>query len=89
MQQHRSVRPSDQLRVNCDDDSTLLSMVAQGIGVTAMPQSCLQHLPEQVRALRLMPQTKRVLDVPLPNSPSKEASRFARFLCRRFAYPEG
>ena len=89
LEQYLSIRPSDQLRVNCDDDSTLLSMVAQGIGVTAMPQLCLQHLPEQVRVLRLTPQTKRVLGVALPNSPSKEASRFARFLCRRFAYPGG
>lgn len=80
-----SVCPANQLRVNCDDDSTLLSMVAQGIGVTAMPQLCLQKLPEQVRVLALTPPTKRVLGVALPNSPSKEANRFARFLCQKFS----
>lgn len=81
-----SVHPADQLRVNCDDDSTLISMVAQGIGVTAMPQLCLQKLPERVCVLELTPPTKRVLGVALPNSPSKEAARFARYLCQKFSY---
>lgn len=81
-----SVCPANQLRVNCDDDSTLLSMVAQGIGVTAIPQLCLQKPPEQVCILKLTPPAKRVLGVALPNSPSKEASRFARHLCRKFSY---
>lgn len=86
LDRYLSVCPADQLRVNCDDDSTLLSMVAQGIGVTAMPQLCLKNLPEQIRVLRLTPPTKRVLGVALPNSPSKEAARFARFLCRKFSH---
>lgn len=81
-----SICPTNQLRVNCDDDSTLLSMVAQGIGVTAMPQLCLQNLPENVRVLKLTPPTKRVLGVALPNSPSKEAARFAHYLCEKFSY---
>lgn len=83
-----SVCPANQLRVNCDDDSTLLSMVAQGIGVTAMPQLCLQKLPENVRVLTLTPPMKRVLGVALPNLPSREANRFARFLCQKFSYQE-
>ena len=82
-----SVCPANQLRVNCDDDSTLLSMVAQGIGVTAMPQLCLQRLPSEVRVLELTPPAKRVLGVALPNSPSKEAARFCRFLRQKFPYP--
>ena len=80
-----SVCPANQLRVNCDDDSTLLSMVAQGIGVTAMPQLCLQNLPEEIRVLELTPPTKRVLGAALPNSPSREAVRFVRYLCRKFS----
>lgn len=72
--------------MNCDDDSTLLSMVAQGLGVTAMPKLCLQAPPESVRVLELTPPTKRVLGVALPNSPSREAVRFAHYLQRRFPY---
>ncbi len=86
LDRYLSVCPANQLRVNCDDDSTLLSMVAQGIGVTAMPQLCLQKLPEQVCVLQLTPPTKRVLGVALPNSPSKEAVRFARHLKQKFSY---
>lgn len=81
-----SVCPENQLRVNCDDDSTLLSMVAQGIGVTAMPQLCLQNLPETIRVLALTPPAKRVLGVALPDAPSDEAARFARYLRQRFPY---
>ena len=71
LEHYLSVRPEQQLRVSCDDDSTLLSMVAQGLGVTAMPELCLQNPPESVRILPLTPPTKRVLGVALPNSPSK------------------
>ena len=81
-----SVCPANQPRVNCDDDSTLLSMVAQGLGVTAVPKLCLQAPPENIRILELTPPTKRVLGVALPNSPSKEAVRFARYLCRKFSH---
>lgn len=81
-----SVTPANQLRVNCDDDSTLLSMVAQGIGVTAMPQLCLQAPPDQIRILKLTPPTKRVLGIALPHSPTKESARFARYLCQKFSY---
>ena len=88
LNRYLSVQPENQLRVNCDDDSTLLSMVAQGLGVTAMPELCLQNPPESVCVLELTPPTKRVLGVALPNSPSKEAVRFANYLRQRFAYRE-
>lgn len=89
LSRYLSVQPEDQLRVNCDDDSTLLSMVAQGLGVTAMPELCLRNLPEGVCVMELMPPTRRVLGVALPNSPSKEAVRFANYLRRRFPYECG
>ena len=88
LSQYLSVRPENQLRVNCDDDSTLLSMVAQGLGVTAVPKLCLQNPPENVCVLALTPPTKRLLGVALPNSPSKEAVRFANYLRQRFSYQE-
>ena len=86
LNRYLSVQPENQLRVNCDDDSTLLSMVAQGLGVTAMPKLCLQNPPESVCVLELTPPAKRVIGVALPNSPSKEAVRFANYLRQRFAY---
>lgn len=89
LSRYLSVQPEDQLRVNCDDDSTLLSMVAQGLGVTAMPELCLRNLPEGVCVMELMPPTRRVLGVALPNSPSKEAVRFANYLRQRFPYECG
>lgn len=86
LNRYLSVQPKNQLRVNCDDDSMLLSMVAQRLGVTAMPELCLQNPTESVCVLELTPPTKRVLGAALPNSPSKEAVRFASYLRQRFAY---
>ena len=51
-----------------------------------MPKLCLQNILQGVRVLKLTPGVKRVLGVALPNSPSKEASRVARFLCEKFPY---
>ena len=85
LEQYLSVKPKNQLRVNCDDDSTLLSMAAQGIGVTAMPRLCLQSPPPEVKVLALIPEVKRTLGVALPNSPTKEALRFVKFLRQRFS----
>lgn len=48
LNRYLSIQPKNQLRVNCDDDSTLLSMVAQRLGVTAMPELCLQNPSENV-----------------------------------------
>ena len=61
LNRYLSVQPKNQLRVNCDDDSTLLSMVAQRLGVTAMPELCLQNPTESVCVLELTPPTKRVI----------------------------
>lgn len=85
LDRHLSVKPEKQLRVNCDDDSTLLSMVAQGLGVTVMPLLSIGKLPENVRRLELLPRTQRVLGVALPNSPDRAAIAFCSFLRKRFA----
>lgn len=80
--------PQKQINVNCDDDSTLLSMVTQGLGVTAMPKLSLQKNIHDVQILELIPATKRVLGVALPNSPSKSAVKFVDFLRDYFHYKE-
>lgn len=80
--QHIAGEPALPCIVNCDDDSTLLSMVSQGLGATAMPRLSLGRVPDGVRVLRLEPPTKRVVGVALPNSPRPEAEAFAAFLAR-------
>lgn len=85
---HLTEVPQKQINVNCDDDSTLLSMVTQGLGVTAMPKLSLQKNIQDVRILELIPETKRVLGVALPNSPSKAAVQFVAFLRKYFNYNE-
>ena len=75
-----------QLNVSSDDDSSILAMVAQGLGVTAMPKLSLGHLPKNLRVLELSPVPKRVLGVALPKTSTKAASAFAAFLRKQHPY---
>ncbi|OCN00858.1 hypothetical protein A7X67_08970 [Clostridium sp. W14A] len=86
LEKHLVVLPKRQIKVNCDDDSTLISMVVQELGVTAMPKLSLRNIPENIRILKLIPPTKRVLGIALPNSPSKTAVDFSNFLRQRYLY---
>ena len=79
-------RPTRCLSVNSEDNSALLSMVAQGLGVTVLPRLCLQSLPPSVRTLELSPPIKRVLGIALSNAPNKSVRDFAAFLRKRFPY---
>lgn len=69
--------PQNKIRVKCDDDYTLLSMVEQGLGVKAMPKLSLSHLTHNVFISKLTPQVSRTLGITLPNKPTKVIQDFA------------
>ena len=79
-----SWQPKKSIRVDSDDDSTLLFMVAQGLGVTAMPGLSLRSLPDGVRVLELVPAAKRVIGAAVSDAPGKELQDFIAFLRRNF-----
>ncbi len=81
--------PQNEIRVNCDDDFTLLSMVEQGLGVTAMPELSLNHLTHDVSVKNLEPVVSRSLGVALPNNPTKSAVEFTAFLRNSFGTRNG
>ena len=83
---HLEVLSHRQLNVSSDDDSSILAMVAQGLGVTAMPWLSLRNLPENLRVLELDPIPHRVLGVALPKNPTKGAANFAAFLKKQYPY---
>lgn len=87
LEQHLDVLSQQRLNVSSDDDSSILAMVAQGLGVTAMPKLSLGHLPENLRVLELDPVPHRVLGVALPKTPTRAASNFAAFLRTKYPYP--
>lgn len=84
LEKHLDGLVNRKIDVTCDDDSTLLNMVSQGFGVTAMPGLSLWNVPDNVRILNLNPVPRRVLGVALPNSPRKAAKEFANFLKEYF-----
>lgn len=67
-----------------DDDGTLISMVAKGLGVTAVPELFIKELPDEVVMLKLDPQPTRELGIYLPPSPSPSAEAFRDYLLQRF-----
>lgn len=86
LDRHLSVIPHNRTNVNCDDDSTLLSMIEQGLGATVMPALCLTGRKARVHVLELEPSAKRILGVALPKAPTRAASLFASFLVDEFSY---
>lgn len=73
-------KPKRQVRVDCDDDYTLLSMVEQGLGATVMPGLSLAGLHHEVSIHTLAPKVSRILGVALPNVILPEVQQFADFL---------
>lgn len=84
LDKHLQTHSSRQTTISCDDDSTLLSMVSQGMGVTAMPKLSLHHVPADVRVLELVPETKRILGIATRNNPSKAVEDFVQFVLQWF-----
>ena len=86
LEAHLTVLSNQRINVSSDDDSSILSIVAQGLGVTAMPKLSLRNPLENLRTLDLLPVPKRVLGVALPKIPSKAAVSFAAFLRQHYNY---
>ena len=84
-----SWQPKKSIRVDSDDDNTLLFMVAQGLGVTAMPGLSLRSLPDGVRILELVPATKRVIGAAVSDAPRGELQDFITFLRQNFDKLQG
>ena len=84
--EHLAALSQRQTIIDCDDDSTLLSMAAAGLGATAMPALSLESLrplPASVRILPLVPETKRVLGIAMRNEAPPDVRRFTEDLKTR------
>ena len=85
---HLTCLSDRKINVSSDDDSSLLSLVAQGLGVTAMPKLSLRSPMDGLRVLDLLPVPNRVLGVALPRNASREAKSFAAFLRQHYSYQD-
>lgn len=70
----------------CDDDMTLVSLVAQDQGVAIVPQSALRLAPAGVQVLEFDPPASRTVGYALPGSPRPEALGFAEYLRANMPY---
>lgn len=70
------------IRVNADDDTTIIRMVSNGLGVSVMAGLSLVSVPDNVRIIPLDPPVPRLLGAALPQQASGAAKRFTEFLIR-------
>ena len=68
------------IKVSVDDDSTLLAMVEQCLGITIMPEICLQNVPQNVKILKLEPARTRTLGMAVAESANKTVEKFCKYL---------
>lgn len=68
------------LKVSVDDDSTLIALVEQGLGVTIMPEICIQNIPKNVKVLKLTPTYMRTLGMAVAESANKAVEKFCKYL---------
>lgn len=80
LERHFDARPDSAVRIACDDDSTLVALVARGLGVAVVPGLSLRDVSVGVRVFELRPPATRTIGVALPHGPSEGARDFARFL---------
>ncbi|MDO5409633.1 MAG: LysR family transcriptional regulator [Lachnospiraceae bacterium] len=76
-------QPKKSIKVNCEDDSVVISMVSKGFGISILPDSCLWNLPEHVRKLKLLPEYKRIIGMSTSDHANKEIRQFANFIKKK------
>lgn len=78
-----SESPENIITVDCDDDSTLLTMVSLGLGVSAIPEMSLKNINKNICILDLYPQTARTIGATCRPSASKHVQNFVSFIEKR------
>lgn len=79
-----SGKPTQQnIAINSQDDASLLSLVAQGLGVTVLPATTLTDLTDLAVAINLEPSLRRTIGIVMPQQISKHCSEFVEFLKER------
>lgn len=79
------IQPEKIISITADDDTTLLQMVARGLGATAVPLLSLQSLtvPKGIVILPIKPAASRVIGYAISPSAGTSVRDFARFLTAR------
>ncbi len=72
--------PERSVTVDCDDDITLLNMVAGGLGATIMPNLSLSVIPSGVKILPLEPELSRTIGIGLNPDAPEEARELCTFV---------
>ncbi|MGN0671405.1 MAG: LysR family transcriptional regulator [Anaerovoracaceae bacterium] len=77
--------PAGNLNVVTDDDASLFSIVAQGLGATVLPKLSLEFIPDNpsVKIMNLVPKTVRKLGIGVGNSPDRRVADFVAFVRER------
>lgn len=74
--------PEDSISIVSDDDASLFSMVAQGLGATALPKLSLEFIPQNssVKIMKLIPESTRKLGIGVGSNPDRRILDFISFV---------
>ena len=70
----------EEIQINSIDDTALLSLVEQGLGVTVLPEMSLKGHSELVKILELDPPIARNIGIVVPRSARKHVNDFVSFV---------
>lgn len=72
----------EQLHINASDDTAVLSLVEQGLGVTILPESSLKGHSDKIRVLSLDPPLRRTIGIVRSKTVNRSADEFVDFSSR-------
>lgn len=69
----------EQIHVNASDDTAVLSLVEQGLGITILPECSLKGHSDQIRVLNLKPPLHRTIGIVRSKTVNRSADDFVDF----------
>lgn len=78
-----------QLHISASDDTAVLSLVEQGLGVTILPQSSLKGHSDRIRVLSLEPPIRRTIGIVRSKTVNRSADEFMEFSGREMRKVDG
>ncbi len=71
----------DIININADDDSSIISMIKNGLGISVLPQLSTKNLPKGIKTIKLSPTLNRELFVLYPrNNKNLSINKFIKFI---------
>lgn len=72
----------DRVQINSADDTSIISLIEQGLGVSILPQTSLNSISDNIQILNIEPPLKRCMGIILPRTSRKYVVDFVDFVVK-------